>query len=992
MDEPKLERHDHFDGPFYRHADSKPRGDWEDWEDDDDPISARDAGDDPLIESPTGHSSNPQTRTTRIPQSRLAAVRQSTYKFSKLKSRRRQKAQNAKAGIKLETDMSKFCREHIAFQIKPGFEAMEPRRGRFVDAAALKALEGEPSTATAGSFSLFRRKPSQASKGKSTMPKTVRTPVEPDLSPDDRPIVIGFALPEGACPTISPQTAIVGTPVEFPALTTTAPLPQQQRSVWSPDTDDGHSIFRSSAVSSSLCSRPSIGSRQGNVPPVPALPSTLKGRRRTTIIADDDDAGTPITLFEEDTSPVMARKSPIADGVTQSPTTTGRRSQGWWDELISPFAPPTPFTTSPDAEHADHSRTSDRWEGAHEKEPVVPSRTVRDPSPVATREVSRRQETSEIIAGGSPPTIAPSSHVEQDISEREHQPEKAQALVDEPQHPSEEPPPYSPPSTQQTVRYRAVFPPGHPLNTLYPPSPGPMSPGLTRAMTSQGAITMTDVPLTPPPGGTTMNLGDRQLPDRPLGSFVPGDHFLEVSGRGAREKAERQRRRHEKEDAVARKVGGLWKGRGCLPANGCHGRPGREGRKRRRICFGIVAGVIALIILVVAPAVTLTRPRAAHPVEGTQWLNLTTFPPMPTGVLTVVGPDNSQSVTACIQPSTLWSCSLPKEQADEAAPYRPTQPKFIFQIQFDNSSNQLWNVTGQTPPRVGRGTASRSRASLRRASQRSDPNFKPNPAAPSFEEMWFLGNTTDGIQSDQKAGEPTPFYISLLKSINETAGPDVLDRRGDYNVSNFPTPDLNTDGTGAPARLFPLPVQQPLRLYDRGLPSEHYGFYSYYDKSIYVKSKSALDETTAGQGEVPADLNGGALETEANFVTVWGQTRFKVEIWTRIDDTSRLVGGGAQREADGAARPGTFPYPVTVTLDNHGGNPKRKGVVWYPVDDRQRVRTSGLSDANVILYNLKFNGEQINGPKSPDPSLGGFDGGTGGCKCEYTNFVTQNGQ
>lgn len=994
MDHLKPQGCEHSDAHSQHTANSRQRDDWEDWEDDE-PVTAIDDGDNPLINSPTKSPTKPQTRTTRPPQSRLSAVRQSAHKLSRLKSRGRQRAQNARAGIKVETDMTKFRREqqqqHIAFQMKPGFEAMEPRRGKFVDAAALKALEGEPSTATIGSFNWLKKKPSQVSKGKAPVSKIARAPIEQDLSPNDRPIMIGFALPEGASQAISPQTAIVGTPIEFPIiqppnnshkpnLITTTPF-QQQRSVWSPDTEDSHSIFRASAASSSLCSPPGIGRSQDNVPPVPALPRTLTGeRRRTTIILDDDDAGTPVTLFEEDASPVMARKSPIARlKAALSPSTTGRRSQGWWDEVTSPF------TTSPDTEDPNRSRVNDWWKGVQEKG-LSPTKTIHDPSPIAER--------PEVVVRVSSPTVTSSSSSTHSSNELGSQEVKGQVVEDKPQLPSEEPPPYSPPARKHDVRYRAVFPPGHPLNDQYPPSPGPLSPGLARAMNSQGAITMTEVPLTPPPRGTTMALGDGPLPDRPLGSFVPGDHFYQVTGRGPRQKAERQRRRHEKEDAAARKVGGLWRGRGCLPANGCYGRSGREGRKKRRVCLGVVAGIIALIILIVVLAVTLTRHGGAGPVEVTQWLNLTSFPPIPTGVLTVVGPDNPQSVTACIQPATLWSCSLPKEQADEAAPYRQTQPKFIFQIQFDNSSSQSGNVTGQKPPgaREVRGSATRSRASRRRAAQGSDSTFTPSPAAPSFQEMWFLGNTTDGIQSDQKAGEPTPFYITLLRSVNETVGPDILSRRGVYNVSNFPAPELNLNGTGAPARLFPLPVQQPLRLYDRGLPSEHYGFYSHYDKSIYVKSKSALDQSTAGQGEVPTDLNGGALETEANFLAVWGQTRFKVEIWTRREDTSRLVGGGAQHELDSSDRPGTFPYPMTVTLDNHGGDPKHKGTVWYPVDDRQRVKTSGVGDGNVILYNLGFNGVWINPPASADLSLGGIDGGTGGCKCEYTNFITQNGQ
>ena len=978
--------------------------DWEDW-DDDEPRQVMVDGEAPLIATAPENPSKPKTKAARFVQAPVSTVHSTVHhtaqRISRMKSRRRQKAQNAKAGIRLDTDMSKFRPDHIAFHMKAAFDPpqTEIRRGKFLDAAALKALEGEPSSATVGSFHWMKKKPS--AKTKSPARRTARTPVDQDLSPDDRPIVIGFALPPGSSQDISPQTAVVESPESpfaryggnrsqnhLPA--NTSPL-QQQRSAWSPDTEDGCSTFRASIPASSTYSQPTMGARDSNVPPVPALPSSvLEGRRRrTTVITDDQDLGTPVTLFEEDGSPIATRKSPTAKSKVTSNSPLSVRFRGWWDEVTSPFAPSTAVTTSPDDVRDPRlGRGSEWWKTVDVKKPILSMAASAHPVTLQETEVGQESHRGAVVE--SSPTVASPSLGDRNHSRSESQAEKTQTLApDESSIPREEPPPYSPPARLQNIRYRAVFPPGHPSNNLYPPSPGPLSPELTRTMTSQGAIGMTDVPLTPPPVGTT----SAPLPDRPLGSFVPSEHFLGATGRGPKQKAERQRQRYEKEDAAARKAGGLWRGRGCIPANGCYGRPGREGRKRRRVWFSVIAGLIATTILVVSLAVTLSRRHAtdAQPPVN-RWLNLTSFPPTPTGVMTVVGPDNPQTVTACVQPSTLWSCSLPKEQARTAAPYQPTQPEFIFQIQFDNSSSHLWDTSsGEIPPRP-RGTkiralAARARALIRGAAQRSESGFVPNPAPPTFQEMWFLGNTTDGIQSDRKGGEPTPFYISLLQSVNETVGPDaILDRRGLYNVSNFPSPERNSDGTGAPARLFPRPTQQPLRLYDRGLPTEHYGFYSHYNKTIYVKSKESLNGSTAGEGEVPADQDGGSLETEANFQVVWGQTRFKVEIWTRKGDATKLLSGDAGG-SEQSSRPGDFPYPVTVTLDNHGGDPKHKGIVWYPVDARQDIDSLHLGDENVILYNLGFNGEWINPPATADLSLGGIDGGIGGCKCEYTNFV-----
>lgn len=518
-----------------------------------------------------------------------------------------------------------------------------------------------------------------------------------------------------------------------------------------------------------------------------------------------------------------------------------------------------------------------------------------------------------------------------------------------------------------------------------------MSPTMPGTMTSQGAIGMTDVPLTPVPRAYTASL----LPPRPLNTFISGDEFLEATGRGPRQKAERQRRRHEKEEAIARKIGGLWKGRGCIPASGCYGRAGREGRKKRRIRCGVIGGAIGLLVLTIVLAVALTREHGPTPTPYTQWLNLTDFPPVPTGISTVVGEDSSVTVSGCTNPPTLWSCTLPKEQAAEAAPFEANQPKFIFNIQYDNSTNQAWNVTGQQPPISRRSL--RTRPSGYRSVRRDlTSSFAPNPAPPSFQEMWFLGKTSDSIQSPEKAGEPTPFYITLLASLNSTtaATSPTLSRRDlIFNTTNFPVPDRNPDGTGAPARLLPEPFQQPLRLYDRGLATEHYGFYSYFNKTIYVKSLAVLNGSFSSP--VPADQDGGSLETGANYLVIWAQSRFKVEIWTRLAaDSARFVGGdalGSIPYGNGTGswngndtRPGSFPYPVTVTLDTHGGDPAEKGTWAYRVTDRQMIDTS---DFVIVEDDIGFNGVVVNPAASANLSLGGIDGGHSGCTCEWKNFV-----
>jgi hypothetical protein len=557
------------------------------------------------------------------------------------------------------------------------------------------------------------------------------------------------------------------------------------------------------------------------------------------------------------------------------------------------------------------------------------------------------------------------------------------------------PPPYSP----ARVRYRAVFPPGHALANQYPMSPGPISPGLAHAMSSQGAIPMSEVPLTPPARRPiNLNSGYPQLPVRQEGlPFTAED--LQAPSKKAK-KVEANRRRQEKEDAVARKAGGLWRGRGCVPDGGCYGRKGAEGRKKRRCYLGLIIGFLFMIILVVVLATTLHR-KSNTDIGPSQWLNLTGFPPIFLGLSTVIAPANINSNTGCIVPATQWSCDLPKELQASVAPNQPNQPNFFLEIQWDNSSSAnatFANVTGN--PSLGTRAVGNPvsagqfiRSIILKA--RQVVMFVPNPAPPSFADDFFLGNTTDEIVSKNKAGEPTPFYISLLSKLPTVPKRELMTRQSSSNpfpnvTEAIPPPSLNSDGTAAPANLLPFPSQQPIRLYDRGLPTEHYGFYTYFDRSIFLKSLDVLNSTD--NGEVPDDQNGGATEAEAAFRCTWTQTRFLVQMWTRMNGTSQLFNSTSHSSSTNQTltQPGSFPYPITITTDRHGGDPALKMIYCYSMDDREGIVASS---GKINEENRGFGGTVINPApglfsNNSDPSLGGFDGGTGGCSCQWSNFQT----
>ncbi|KAI8962350.1 hypothetical protein F5Y11DRAFT_196392 [Daldinia sp. FL1419] len=996
---------------------SNPKDEWEDWEDSDEEVRRATEDKDRLLIDLSDDLARKLGPITTQSTSRNS-IRYSIQKPTRVKSKGRQKAQNAKAGIKVVTDMSSFRRPAPAV-----------RQPKFVDAAALHALEGEPSSASIGSFSWLKQRPGNVG-GTRASNRLMQAPSS-DLSPVARPIVIGIAVPSDNVleHQTSPQTAVLETPNDLHRYApkqgkSSALTPQQLRSVWSPDTEESESPYQSSRAVSSFYSQPSVyggTAVNADVPPVPSLPENLKPKEQQTWLdlEDDDSIGTPCTLFEEDGSPTAVRKSAKPQTTIVSPESANSPSRGWWDHITTPFVQQTnPFkqqtqdigpTSSPQqwnpfkkqAEEPNPNTTTvppqGWWAGAGEKGNLSQPDSRQQPNALVPDTLSpssaprewwngsdeKAGPSSRELASNTPATpqqqitvqpAATSSHAASPDRRGEHA-EKAKILIEENRQPSEEPPPYSPPKAGNQVKFGVILPPPHVVNTQRVPSPGPLTPNLPGTMTSQGAIDMAEIPLTP---SGIRTVQPAVLPDRAPGSYVPGDHFYEIRGHANR--TERQRRRHEKEEVVARKAGGFWRGRGCMPKNGCSGRSGREGRKRRRICCVVICALIIAIILAIVLAVVFTRPRPGETPTSSIWLNLTDFPPMPTGVLTVSGPDNSEAKSGCLiaTSETAWSCSLPKEEHDSVAPHQPDQPEFIFQIQYDNNTRTLWNMTNeQQADREGKSFV-------------TDEGFNPDPAPPSIAEMRFLGNTTDHIEEDDKAGEPTPFFISILTSIEKTVGPNILtsqqgssndvgkDENDSFNLTNMlPPPKLNGDGTVAPAQLFPHATQQPIRLFDRGLPTEHYGFYTYFDKTIYM-----VDTVETN----PADEDGGAPLSQAKALVTFAQTRFLVQIWTRMENNTRLFGGGPvpwTNGTDAANTPGTMPYPVTITTDMHGGDKTKKLDYLYGILPNHAVNTT---DAKIILSDPGFGGTLVNAMNGADLSLGGIDGGTGGCKCEWINF------
>ncbi|PTB46931.1 hypothetical protein M441DRAFT_64182 [Trichoderma asperellum CBS 433.97] len=965
------------------------------------------------------------TKAAKHPSIKVS-MRRSTARTSRPVSRRPPKQRNAKLGITLITDMTKLRRQnYISNQAK----SPARRNPKFADAAALRALEGSPNPQSVGNWNWLRRGNNGDHVVASPSPLQADDTQSPDeqLSPEARPIVIGITLPSDEVESrgIDPLTATVNNidtpngemrnpyPFNFQTAHDRAnppSVPTQLKSMWSPDTPDTASSFSTIRYPSSVYSQASMaaiiapGLRDDEVPPVPALPAGYKqttspmpqrliGAEQRKNKDEEDESGTPCTLFEEDG--ITPLKSPASKLSARTPDSV----RGWWDHhLVTPFLDMRmSFASSerPIVVHIEINTGEQPQKFVVDRVGLSSTPTIKIPTP---RRTPSPQADVLKVGVAAEPARGAFGHHEAGTREMMQGLGITNLRADTPPSPS------SKKHAGAAVKYQAVFPPGHHLHTQVPQTeaphnvasaPAPVALVMTTvpvAYTTHDAHTAAPIAASTTATPTTSVAAERAAPAVSRAAGLRKDY-----------KIERKRLRHEKEEKMARRAGGLWRGRGCVPKKGCFGRPGPEGRKKRRIWCCIIGFLLLLIIILAiilgivlsrhhgsgnqsstpAPGETQSPPSSPpkpSPLPSSIWVNLTDYPAMPTGVLTFVGPNNTVAKSDCTEPSTLWSCSLPKDSQASVSPFKPNQPTIIFQIQWDNSTDKAWNVPNGAPPTpISKRGGSNSKSTI--------DGFNPEPSPPTFDEMWFLGETTDNIQSSQKAGEPTPFFISILESLNDTVKLPSLSRRATasdiLNISDiiFP-PDLKADGTPAPAVMLPNPVQQPVRLFDRGLPTEHYGFYTYFQRTIFLKSVTALNKSS--EGNVPADENGGCSEIEANHLVTWAETRMLVQIWTRkLNSTGSLLPSDGSEGIDNSpqlVQPGTMPYPVTVTLDTHGGDPDHK-VVWeWPMDDRQKLNTNA---PELLGNNMAAGGTWINHRGSGNATFGGFDGGTGGCKCQW---------
>ncbi|KAI5286871.1 hypothetical protein KEM52_001833 [Ascosphaera acerosa] len=479
--------------------------------------------------------------------------------------------------------------------------------------------------------------------------------------------------------------------------------------------------------------------------------------------------------------------------------------------------------------------------------------------------------------------------------------------------------------------------------------------------------------------------------------------------------------------------------RGCMclaPWFSSSSKPKPKSKKRR--CLWAL--IIIILILVIAAAIAAPIAYTGRDHGQSRWVEHDGLPPLPTGLSTIAGVSLARSRSDCITPASIWSCFQPKEEQGEqgqgVSGHRDDLPSFLISIRYADPADANRSDTG---------------------GEEALPTdeYVSWPAVPSHSDMEFLGNTTDGTAAPDYAGEPTPFWVSFVApaggeearpsktsklAVRGTAshnggkdessgghdndggddddGPLIRANMTSPNPQVFiPRPRTAGNGTSLPAQLYPHVRNQPVRLYNRGAADEHYGFYTYFERRIFLAGLTASANDTD-----PRDARGGSARQDATAACFWGSTRFLVQIWTARAGRQLLggssAGAGAKSEgfnssepfslssaaATQTATPGSFPYPVTVTVDRHGGVVHDKMVYCYGLDgdgryvleqnrvvEEERGKGGRLVAAAPALYLTRSTRRSLLGAVGDETDQGGgvgdaIDGGTGGCVCQYRNW------
>jgi hypothetical protein len=848
-----------------------------------------------------------------------------------------------------------------------------------------------------------------------------------DISPWDRRIPIGISVPTDSVSDFSSfngarlRSGSDATLVTPNIIITPA---EAMKSVWSPDTP-----FTESDYTSSVYSRYGFNahSTDPTAPPVPALPAGVTDSSGIQIISKShgeatgtsghnrndtlDSSGTAFeedddvkrshrimstgTVFEEDETPLRERTVEAPITIDTSLVPASRQSQGWWNVITTPFVSTPNSAVFPPGRKEEAAPAVPNMPASYglnreaSSSPLNGHTTVVAPAPIPRNATPTTQSTTVNVV------TMPSSQSEQAVSSPER-------VVTSPLSATVASPNVRTAAMGTILMPRQVEEQPRTININIElqdrrNNMGAQTADANANIRSAGQQNNTSVPAFHSSTTTTItsnaNNSSQHLPvfAPPPSHAIKSSHFSYDHGSRSSSPASN----HElkgKGQKNHRKVCDIMSFLSFGKRKRQNKQEEQKKKKKKGWCFwGCCCCLVFLVLLAILIPLTvvLTRkhnnntPTEAPVTPGTQpeqtgssgWLNLPNLPPIPTGVSTIAQPEAVEEESGCVAPTTLWSCALPKELQDSVKPNKPDQPNFRIQITYNNG-------TTATPSTKRASNAVSAGAFIRSHLLRMRALPSPSPAPPSDSDMSFLGKTTDGNSSPFE-GESTPLFITFQDSKKIASR---LLKRADANdptniTGTIPPPMLGSDGTAAAANLLPLPSAQPLRLYNRGKDDEHYGFYTYFDRSIFLKQINGTN-----RGGNPADINGGSLKAAANLRCTFSETRFLVQIWTRSQKSKVLLQGSSQTAPDSTKRPGTFPYPVTVTLDRHGGNPAKKNLYCYEMESDGTIQNKDTKKA-FQFEDRAFGGNLVNGTQGRPLATGPIDGGTGGCRCQWQNWL-----
>ncbi|KAF8472539.1 hypothetical protein BDZ91DRAFT_437391 [Kalaharituber pfeilii] len=451
--------------------------------------------------------------------------------------------------------------------------------------------------------------------------------------------------------------------------------------------------------------------------------------------------------------------------------------------------------------------------------------------------------------------------------------------------------------------------------------------------------------------------------------------ILYENGRNIREATENRRRDLEKSKRVwerRRHATGIWACFRCFIAKPkTAGGPVRNDVVSKKFCFL----ALVIVVMIITIPIVLIKVVARKQVDSgnvrdkdrlsAQMLELTGFPPIPTGVSLMQPVAMPRAQTTCVKPPELWSCNLPP-------PISNSIPEFRFEIRYrpmDRQKDGPDSIWAPRPPKV--------------------------PSAEDYQEL----AAKDSIQSNNTAGIKTEFLFSMTLNNNEVTSEvedksvkkrerlSSADEDGEHSEellqrhfieSQLVKRQSIADPSQNPPNMLPYTFRnQPLRLMDKSLPSEHYTAHIYFQKSIYLDSIRVDSRRPLANNEVPGSSDA------AKWACVWSFTRFKVQIFTRKSKDFIIVDKEKNRfRVDSEfgksminQRDAILPYPVTISADRVSGR------------ENDRAQTIACYE---ILNNEDESGKRLGKRYSwiewKNTNLGAEIGNSRGCVCEWSNW------